>query len=270
MQRVVIFPSENIRLEAMCREADLYECICTERKCFVASKCLPSSLCRNGTSVNATGNSVIAIPVLCHKPADCVHQNVILRRLLLSLLAVNTTLPVFVITPNASFFNGHATILHHEMKHAPTWAAPYHKASFYKLEILSMAQFPKVIVLDTDMQVVQNIDHLRNVQTPAFVVHRPDTGINTGLQVLRPDMRDYERASRLMAGKKKRTRDGSDQEVIYDLYGKFYELPLLYNARPHFQPVSRQMCDAKVLHNYDARKHKAAVSRHLYLNECRR
>ena len=192
-----------------------------------------------------------------------------MRRLLLSLRAVNTTLPVFVMTPNRSALDvGGARWLHRHADAPPAWSHSYHRPSFYKLNLLSLTRFSKIISLDTDVQVVRNLDHLCTVQAPAFVVHRPDHGINSGVQVLTPSTRAYRAAQLIIKRKSKRSHDGSDQEVIRELYATFYELPLKYNGRPHFRPVGSNMCEMVILHKFDHREHSPTVARTLYLNEC--
>ena len=253
---------------SICKEAHVDECICVEKRCFVESQCKPSPLCRNSTTHEDVQNTHIVIPVVCGDVTSCEHQKTIVRRLLLSLLAVNTTLPVHVMTPNTTDFRRFPHVISRANPVAPRWAAPYHTTSFYKLEALRLVQYEKIVVLDTDVQVVRNIDHLARVPTPAFVVHRPDRGINSGLQVIRPSLHAYRSAQHIMSARVTKRYDGGDQEVLRKLYPTFFELPLKYNARPHFTPVQQHLCDTFVLHNYDARKHLSTVSKPLYLNEC--
>ena len=69
----------------------------------------------------------------------------------------------------------------------PQWAAPYHRGSFGKLNILRLTQFDKVVFLDSDCQVVRNIDNLASVPSPSAAFHAPDDGINSGVMVLSPN-----------------------------------------------------------------------------------
>ena len=133
---------------------------------------------------------------------------------------------------------------------------------------MQLVQFAKVIVLDTDVQVVRNIDHLASTPTPAFVVHRPDRGINSGLQIIRPELRTFDAATQLIRNQTRKRHEGSDQEVLRSIFPTFYELPLKYNARPHFTPVRKNMCDAFVLHIFDGRKHENTVAKTVYIDEC--
>ena len=255
-----------------CVESHIDECMCVERKCFVMNQCIPSPWCRNTSArSDAPADTHIVIPVVCNTPHACNHQKIIVRRLLLSLWAVHTALPVHIMTPNSTQFQElDAPLLHRNFTSTSTWTAPYHRYSFYKLHALQLVQFAKTIVLDTDVQVVRNIDHLASTPTPAFVVHRPDKGINSGLQVIRPELRRFDAAIQLIRGQKNKRHDGGDQEVLRRLFPTFYELPLKYNARPHFSPVRNHMCDAFVLHNFDGRKHENTVARTLYIDECTR
>ena len=131
-----------------CRESHIDECICVERRCFVEDRCIPSPWCRNSTAQSDTSsdNAHIVIPVVCHTLGTCTHQKAILRRLLLSLWAVRTALPVLVMTPNVTMFRGlRAPLLHHNFTCMAAWAAPYHETSFYKLHALQLVRLVRPV-----------------------------------------------------------------------------------------------------------------------------
>ena len=103
----------------------------------------------------------------------------------------------------------------------PTWAAGYHRESFHKLRALGMTRWSRVIVLDNDISLVQNIDHLSGAEAPAAVwhpQHNHTTGgteilMNSGLMVLQPNASAAAALLRLAASSRRHVYDGGDQEV---------------------------------------------------------
>lgn len=256
------------------------DCICADNGCFsAAANCTPTALCRGQWGVphsaDTVRNPAVVVPIMCHTAHECDHQRVVVRRLLVSLLATSTTLPVVLFSPNASLFEGlGAPVRIAQHFRPPVWANRYHASSFLRLQLhvaSSIREFDKLIALDTDMQVVRNIDHLRDVPTPAFVVHDADKGPNGGLQVLRPQPAVYKRFLSLTYTK--RRGDGGDQEVLRQLLPSFYELPLGYNLRPHYllnQGNASVMCEAHVIHIFDRREHVKGTRPTVLMRECRR
>lgn len=152
----------------------------------------------------------------------------------------------------------------------PRWASHFHKASFIKLAVLSLTQFDRVVLLDSDSVVLRNVDHLAAVPPPAFafrfkcfrVADRnfpPIWEMNSGVMVLRPSEGEHARMQRLMneprgpgisvwwdAGNvtvryehfnKTANRqsifvpsDPGDQSIWRSFYASVTELPIGYNA----------------------------------------
>lgn len=260
------------------------DCICAEHGCFASTaNCTPTPLCRSQLGsvhqhvAHVARSPAIIVPVMCVSTQECDHQRVIVRRLLVSLFAVGTTIPVVVFSPNASHFEGlGAPVRSARHFRPPAWARRYHASSFLKMQLhareAALRDFDHLIALDTDMQVVQNIDHLRGIPTPAFVVHEADGGLNSGLQVLRPDPALYARFLGLPPTGGLRG-DGGDQQALRQLVPHFYELPLGYNLRPHYslnQGNATMMCDAHVIHLFDRRAHDKGARPSVMMRECRR
>ena len=139
---------------------------------------------------------------------------------------------------------------------APSWATPYHNGSFAKLGILRLTQFDKILFLDSDCQVVRNVDHLVTLPTPAFAFHAPDKGLNSGVMVVSPDSKMADLALRLLnephlPGGLSR-HGGSDQEAWVALFSMrqqhVHELPSGYNFRWGFQMSHEQRCHVHVVH----------------------
>lgn len=67
----------------------------------------------------------------------------------------------------------------------------YWKETFFKLRALSLTQFEKIILIDSDMMVLQNIDHLFKCESLSAVVsgevcHPEYSQLNSGLVVIEP------------------------------------------------------------------------------------
>jgi len=130
----------------------------------------------------------------------------------------------------------------------PSWFSANHLGTWFKLSLLSLTSFDRIILLDNDCFVLKNIDHLVGVPTPAFVFM---TGqLNSGVAVLSPSSTDHTRLHALIRhesyldvndrplmhqrGQQVRHSYMSDQLVWQNLYSPagFHELPTLYNALP--------------------------------------
>ena len=85
----------------------------------------------------------------------------------------------------------------------PRWGHPWHGGSFAKLFALALANFSKVLVLDSDCVVLRNIDHMAVFPAPSFRFQTVRVGnecqweLQSGVMVLEPDALEYERAIRL-------------------------------------------------------------------------
>ena len=143
-----------------------------------------------------------------------------------------------------------AGVTFHEMHqhHLPMWADPLHKASFAKLACMNVSYQlrSKVIFLDSDQLVLRNIDHLANVEAPAFVFRTDRELLNSGLMVLQvTSQQELDAFWHAFARGAARLRrpwvpcggDGGDQQfwikyMASQTYGNpvIHELPTSYNA----------------------------------------
>lgn len=167
-------------------------------------------------------------------------QFVLLIRLLRTVRLVCTTVPVHVVRgdlPSAWEAQlaqlGVKTLDMPCTVPLPSWAAGFHTPTFQKIAALCLTQFRKVLVLDNDVVLLRNIDHLLRSPTPAFVYTPHARGINSGVAVLRPDRSMFAHARRVLALPRSNGSkgDGGDQEAWPLIFRRFFELPICYNAR---------------------------------------
>jgi hypothetical protein len=115
----------------------------------------------------------------------------------------------------------------------PNWAKPFYRNNFHKLRALSLTQFDSVVVLDSDVTLTRNIDHLALAPAPAAAC-QPRRGFrmcsfNFGVHVLRPSAVDAERLLRTYSIRQT-PNNGGEQEVWSNFHKSIYELPLGVNA----------------------------------------
>ena len=227
--------------------------------------CRPSVACDSQLRPKPPSHATIAIAFHHHnssvrswfkgQPFNSYLYNVRhIVRLLLSLRGVGTTLPVSVLlsgerhAPFEALFASLGALLVDADAFAtrkPPWASEYHINSFTKLRALSLTEYRRVIVLDTDMVVLQNIDALASSPAPAFVfrptpcneqatiVWRP-WEMNSGVMVLQPTRAELARLHGLLNStwyaKIGHRTDSSDQSFWRHFFDEVFELPIRYNA----------------------------------------
>jgi len=210
-----------------------------------------------------------------------------------SALRVRTHLPIYIVvggernlTQEARLTALGARILPGPFVEPPPWASSFHRMSFNRISALSFTQFSKVIVMDNDMKLLQNIDLLaEHAETPGLVWHPAarfmlDLGercsVTGGLFVLAPSAREYTRARRHLEamyassaasgnaswltwsgrpswghlGKQPFRYDGSDQEFWRSFYAQaeVYELPVQFHATTVVSLNESEWRGVRVLH----------------------
>ena len=187
-------------------------------------------------------------------------------RLLLSLQAAASLLPVHLLLSGErhegfeqalvqQFWQLRLTIAdatRHRIR-VPRWASAFHWGSFAKLSVLSLTQFRRIVVLDTDAVVLRNIDHLVSLPSPSFVYrfkcwaqkrsNLPIWEMNSGIMVLEPDEALHGRMQALMNGNGTTSKrdsealksiytpsDPGDQSVWRHFFSYVHELPVAYNT----------------------------------------
>jgi len=225
-------------------------------------------------------------------------------RLLLSLQAVGSLLPVHMLVsgerhpgfeaalvrqfaPQLRLIDGDAAGRHHIR--IPKWASEFHLGSFAKLAVLSLTQFRRILVLDTDTVVLRNIDHLVHLAAPAFVyrfkcwsfkragthtveffrtrANSPVWEMNSGVMLLQPDEAMHARVQALMNSNVTESHDSdalkatyvptdpSDQSLWKSFFSRVHELPVSYNTFRRTQYASvEEWRRVHVLHDADVHR----------------
>ena len=274
-------------------------CPCSEHSCWRSVRCQPSSLCpsrepwRSSDGAQPPPRAVAFVSALCTPNPTVTASTVIQFKLLTSLLAslrlTRSALPHYTMVQarlpralEARLEDLGSTILplaSSQVVPPPPWAVRRETAlgSFVKLSLLALSQFEKVIFLDSDVQLLRNIDQLASIEAPAFVFHPPDHhqrrgGLNSGVMILRPSLEAFARMQSLLptvpAG-----GDGGDQAAWAHFFEAaaqpVYELPSGFNFRAgHFDDTQRCSERAFVIHSADARAATLGapeLRRHLYM-----
>ena len=113
--------------------------------------------------------------------------------------------------------------------------------TFYKLKVLNLCEYEKIVMLDADMIVMKNLDHLfdRPHMSCSFAVTSKKVyiGLNSGLMVLKPskDLYDKMVSSILPAKEAYGGKPIGDQDVyryVYSDWNSHHELhlPMTYNC----------------------------------------
>jgi len=105
------------------------------------------------------------------------------------------------------------------------------KYTFDKINIFSLIEYNKLVFLDLDLLILENIDNLFNYDTPAMCLNLPwsDKDANSGVMVIKPDLVEYHLMMDFVMDPNKK-HDG-DQDIINEFYkDKFNILPLSYNV----------------------------------------
>ena len=128
----------------------------------------------------------------------------------------------------------------------------YWDHTFFKLAAMSLTEFKKIVLLDSDMLIMQNIDHLfDSPHMTAVMDRRPFSpnyalNLNSGLIVIEPNSNDYLKLINLIElSITSRTADGlacGDQDVFHSYVNdwadkKDLHLPETYNV--FFGHISR-------------------------------
>src|SRR5690606_3624872 len=98
--------------------------------------------------------------------------------------------------------------------------------TFEKLYIFSLTQFDKIVYLDSDMLVLENIDELFDKEHmsavgPAggrFPGNEDYNGLNSGLLVIQPNTKDFDSLINLIPSVTERLQSCGDQDVIIEYF----------------------------------------------------
>lgn len=137
-------------------------------------------------------------------------------------------------------------------------------------------KYNKIVYLDSDLLVLQNLDHLFDIEiTDSQIAAAPDAGwpdiFNSGLFLIKPSLNTYKQLSQIVDSSSTNSSfDGADQGLLnefYQSFGKFNSdktrswkpLSFLYNVTPNGQyqytPAYKRFAkDINVLHFIGALK----------------
>lgn len=105
----------------------------------------------------------------------------------------------------------------------------YWKNTFDKLNIFSLVEYEKIVYLDVDVLILENIDSLFDYPTPSMCYDRPwfNDRFNSGIMVITPNTSDYEQLLKL---NDEQTANIGDQDLLNKYFkGKINPLPDNYN-----------------------------------------
>ena len=140
--------------------------------------------------------------------------------------------------------------------------------TFDKLYMWSLTQFDKIVYLDSDMQVIRNIDFL--FQKPHMSAVRADEWnepgldkLNSGLMVIEPNMKEFVGLKDMVESQVVKLKNMGDQDIIrayYADWGKHPELTLapglnvLYSEITHGIIKEKNVSPVFVIHYIGQRK----------------
>ncbi len=119
--------------------------------------------------------------------------------------------------------------------------------TFDKLYVWTLTQFDKVVYLDSDMQVIANIDylfdcpHMSAVRADAFNEPGLDK-LNSGLMVIEPNISEFKGLCAILESGELHLKNMGDQDVIrayYSDWGAKEELTLPFGLNVFYSEVTR-------------------------------
>ena len=151
------------------------------------------------------------------------------------------------------------TILSPALENLNLLGRPDLKASMTKLNLWKQVQYKKVVFLDADTLVLQNIDHLFDLAVDFAAA--PDIGwpdiFNSGVFLATPNMGTCAALMRLVNGGV--SFDGGDQGLLNTYFSNYHRLSFTYNVTPsasyQYQPAYKHFeSQLKVAHFIGERK----------------
>lgn len=107
---------------------------------------------------------------------------------------------------------------------------PYFKNTFDKLSVFSLTEYEKIVYLDLDLLILENIDDLFAYNGLAMAMDHPFTNLhNSGVMIIEPNMDDYYNLIKLMVEKMKNQEQLGDQDIINEYFKRINTIPQSYN-----------------------------------------
>jgi glycogenin glucosyltransferase len=108
---------------------------------------------------------------------------------------------------------------------------PYFKNTFDKLSVFNLIEYEKIVYLDLDLLILENIDELFDYDGLSMAKDYPFTEYyNSGVMVIEPRKYDYDGLIKLMKEKMDNKEHISDQNIINEYFkDNINILPQVYN-----------------------------------------
>ena len=106
----------------------------------------------------------------------------------------------------------------------------YYKNTFDKLSIFQLTEYKKIVYLDLDLLILENIDDLFCYNGPAMAYDHPFSNLhNSGVMVIEPNINDYNGLIKIMIKRMKKQEQLGDQNIINEYFKVINTLPQSYN-----------------------------------------
>ena len=123
------------------------------------------------------------------------------------------------------------------------YVQPYFKNTFDKLSVFKLTEFEKIVYLDLDLLILENIDDLFYYNGLAMARDYPFSNIhNSGVMVIEPNEDDYKGLIELMINKMNNQEQLGDQDIINEYFDRINTLPQSYNL---MRRISTEIIDYK-------------------------
>lgn len=107
---------------------------------------------------------------------------------------------------------------------------PYYKNTFNKLSIFNLTEYEKIVYLDLDLLILENIDNLFDYDSIAMAKDYPFSHLyNSGVMVIEPNKDDYDNLMELMKEKIINQIQLGDQDIINEYFKTINTIPQEYN-----------------------------------------
>lgn len=134
----------------------------------------------------------------------------------------------------------------------------YWKYTFFKLNMWSLTEYDKLVYLDCDMLVLDNVDELFQREDMSAVADRDfdfwrseSKGLNSGCLVIKPNMTVYNNLIKQLNNVFDRPKVYGDQDIINEVFpnwGGQKQLPVDYNAHYHYIHLYHYEAHLKIVH----------------------
>lgn len=121
---------------------------------------------------------------------------------------------------------------------------PYFKNTFDKLSIFQLTEYKKIVYLDLDLLLLENVDDLFCYNGIAMARDFPFTNLhNSGVMVIEPNMNDYNGLINLMFEKMNNQEQLGDQDIINEYFDTINTLPQSYNL---MRRITNELIPSKI------------------------